>query len=432
MIDQSLSIIQDAWKQNSDAVNLAAWHDKLPALTAVSEDVFISDEQHVIRQDVIPQAAGQGVGAAYTRLPSGVLEALEPDGTRTRDSMVVQKQPGPPVETRQHLMYVIRPLDHPKGWLLGASYRSAELTRLFAQAALGFNPVAALIDTKHGNVQAVVGPAARRANIDVSTTPLYEAMTRMSAGVWLGPTGLDDVVRLHAFHQVGDRDATIVVGASWAHVMAPAATLAAAARGLAGTATLLVLAVAGTLLWGLYAFRRYRRHEKMYERHKTELERLRADEASSSLQAMANAARLQVIVANASDGLALFDSSLQLIQWNFPFARGLGVTLQVGMLLDAVMREQLRRQDPTISDTDLDADVGRRISILCAGDAAGLKQRGPDGEDLVLRGLSTDTDGFVLLLNGFTTWQPVPLPGPALLPEQPAEPVAPVVMPIEW
>ncbi|MFL5281109.1 MAG: hypothetical protein ACJ8AW_08925, partial [Rhodopila sp.] len=26
MIDQSLSIIQDAWKQNSDAVNLAAWH----------------------------------------------------------------------------------------------------------------------------------------------------------------------------------------------------------------------------------------------------------------------------------------------------------------------------------------------------------------------------------------------------------------------
>jgi hypothetical protein len=161
MIDQSLSIIQDAWKQNSDAVNLAAWHDKLPALTAVSEDVFISDEQHVIRQDVIPQAVGQGVGAAYTRLPSGVLEALEPDGTRTRDSMVVQKQPGPPVETRQHLMYVIRPLDHPKGWLLGASYRSAELTRLFAQAALGFNPVAALIDTKHGNVQAVVGPAAR-------------------------------------------------------------------------------------------------------------------------------------------------------------------------------------------------------------------------------------------------------------------------------
>ncbi|HZI75548.1 MAG TPA: hypothetical protein VFD73_16325, partial [Gemmatimonadales bacterium] len=177
MIDQSLSIIQDAWKQNSDAVNLVAWRDKLPALTAVSEDVFISDEQHVIRQDIIPQAVGQGVGAAYIRLPSGALEALEPDGTRTKDSMVVQKQPGAPVETRQYLMYAIRPLDHPKGWLLGASYRSAELTRLFAQAALGYNPVVALTDTGHGSVQAVVGPAARRANIDISTTPFYEAMS---------------------------------------------------------------------------------------------------------------------------------------------------------------------------------------------------------------------------------------------------------------
>jgi PAS domain-containing protein len=194
----------------------------------------------------------------------------------------------------------------------------------------------------------------------------------------------------------------------------------------------LVLAFAGTLLWGMYAFRSYRRHEKMYERHKIELERLRADEASSSFQARANAARIEVIVANASDGIALFDSSLRLIQWNYPFARGLGVALQVGMPLDAVMRNQLRRQEPAISDMDLEAEVARHISILCGGDAAGLKQRSPDGEDLILRGLSAEVGGFVLLLNGFTTWQPVPLRGPALLPDLPAAPAAPVVVPIDW
>ena len=38
----------------------------------------------------------------------------------------------------------------PENWLIGASYRSTELTELFAQAALGFNPVVALVDTQNG------------------------------------------------------------------------------------------------------------------------------------------------------------------------------------------------------------------------------------------------------------------------------------------
>jgi hypothetical protein len=138
MIDQSLSIIQDAWNRNSDAVDLTNWRRKLPALTAVAEDLFICDEQHVIRQDIIPQAVGQGIGAAYTALPSGALEILQPDGTRARDAMVTQAQPGAPIETRQNLMYVIRALDHPQGWLLGASYRSAELQQTAGQLGHSF------------------------------------------------------------------------------------------------------------------------------------------------------------------------------------------------------------------------------------------------------------------------------------------------------
>jgi PAS domain-containing protein len=431
MIDQSLSIIQDAWKQDSGAVNLIQWQDKLPALMVVSDDLFICDEQHVIRQDIIPQAVGKGVGTAYATLPNGVLEVLEPDGSRNKDSLATQGQPGSPVETRQYLMYIIRGLDHPNGWLLGASYRSAELTRLFAQAALGFNAAVALVDTQHGIVQAVVGPAARQPNLDISKTPLYGMMTRSRSGVWLGPTGLDDVMRLHAFHRVGDRDATIVVAASWAAVIAPANMLATSARSLASAASALVFLVAGLLLWGLSAFRSYRRHERMYERHKIELERLRADEASSALQAQVAAARLGTIVANASDGIGLLDSSLRLTQWNFPFARGFDVALQQDMPLAALLREQLSRLDPTqvdptMSDMDHEAEVARRVAVLCAGEAAGLKQSGPDGEDLILRGLSMETGGYVLLLNGFATWQAAPLPGPAVAF------MAPAPMPIDW
>ena len=56
-----------------------------------------------------------------------------------------------PIDARQFLMYIVRPLDHPKGWLIGASFRSSELTKLFAQAALGYNPVVALVDTKRAD-----------------------------------------------------------------------------------------------------------------------------------------------------------------------------------------------------------------------------------------------------------------------------------------
>ncbi|PPQ26686.1 PAS domain-containing protein [Rhodopila globiformis] len=423
MIDQSLSIIQDAWAQNSAPVNLVKWRQKLPALTAVAADVFISDERHVIRQDIIPQAVGQSVRGAYTALPDGTLETLQPDGTAKADSVAAQASGGSPIEARRYLMYIIRGLDHPAGWLLGASYRPVELTRLFAQAGLGFSAIAALVDTHSGALQAVVGPAARQPDQDISNTPMYGAISRSSAGTWLGPTGMDGVIRLHAFHRVGDRQVMVVVAAGWAEVMAPANALAATARGVAGAATELVLLVAGALSWGLAALRSYRRHERLYERSKIELERLRADEASSGARAQRDAARIDAVVANASDGIALFDSGLRLTRWNTAFARVFGLALREDMPLEALVREPLAGDgaDPAAAD---------RVAILCAGDAAGLPQRGPDGEELILRGLPLPTGELVLLLNGFATWQPAPLPVEAALPE-PA-PAPPALVLIDW
>ena len=61
LIDQSLTIIQAAWKADSDAVDLLKWQAQMPALTAVADDLFIADEKHIIRQDILPQAIGQGI-----------------------------------------------------------------------------------------------------------------------------------------------------------------------------------------------------------------------------------------------------------------------------------------------------------------------------------------------------------------------------------
>ena len=274
-------------------------------------------------------------------------------------------------------MYVIRPLDHPDGWLVGGSYHSTELTKLFAQAALGFDSLVALVETQHGNVQAVVGQTARRPKTELAKTPLYAAMLREESGLWLGPTGIDDTERLHAFHRVPHRDMIVVVAATWDEVMEPAKDLAAATYILAGIATAFVIAISALVIWEFYTIGRRRRREKVYDRNRAEVERLRAEEAVFITGAQLNAARFNAVVANASDGFALFDSAQRLVQWNFAFTRGMGIELRQDMPLDTMLREQIAPASGDGGEADGDAEVARRSGVLRAGDPAGLPIRGP-------------------------------------------------------
>jgi PAS domain-containing protein len=431
MIDQSLTIIQAAWKADSDTVDLAKWQKQMPALTAVTDDLFICDDKHIIRQDILPAAVGQGVGAAYVTFPHGSLEQYGSDGTKDKDALLLQSETGAPIDAREFLMYIVRPLDHPKGWLLGASYRSTELTKLFAQAALGYNPVVALMDTKRGILQAVVGPAARRPTTDLSRTAMFGVMSRSPAGTWVGESGIDDVERLHAFHQVAGRDMMILVAANLSEVMAPADGLAAWARGLAFVATALVLAICGLVLWELSTIRARRRLNRTLDRNRGELDRLRTEEAASTARAQLNAARLQMVLDSTTDGVALFDSSLRLVQWNHPFLRGIGIGLRKDMAPDTLLREQATHG--LFGETpDLEAEINRRVGILRTGDLAGVPQPGPGGETLVLRGLPIAEGGFMLLLNGFATWEPPPPPLTEIDETDAAAEVAAASAPIEW
>ena len=214
------------------------------------------------------------------------------------------------------------------------------MTKLFAQAALGYNPVVALVDTRRGIVQAVVGPAARRPKTDLSKTPLFSSMTRSQSGAWTGVTAIDGVERLHAFHRVAGRDMVVLVAANLAEVMAPADNLAAGAHALAFVATALVMSIGGLVLWELYTIRGQRRRQRIFDRNRGELERLRIEEAGNIARAQLNAVRLQVVLDGITDGIALFDSSLRLVQWNHPFLRGIGIELRKDMPLDALLREQ--------------------------------------------------------------------------------------------
>jgi len=224
----------------------------------------------------------------------------------------------------------------------------------------------------------------------------------------------------------------VLAGASMTEVMAPADNLAAGARSLAFAATALVLAVGGLVLWELYTLRGHRRQQRTFDRNRGELERLRTDEIVNTARARLNAARLQVVVDSSTDGIALFDSGLRLVQWNHPFRRGIGIEPRQDMPLDALLREQAA-QGVFNPGPDVEVEIARRAGILRAGDAPGLPQSGPGGETLVLHGLPITEGGFILLLSGLATWEPAPPPPPSTEVDEPAAPgAAAAPASIEW
>jgi PAS domain-containing protein len=431
MIDQSLAVLHAAWKADSDSFDLTKWQATMPALTAVTDDLFIADEHHVIRQDIVPKAVGQGVGAAYVTFPHGSLEQFQSDGSRGRDSLLLQGDAGEPIEGREFLMYIVRPLDHPHGWLIGASYRSEELTKLFAEASLGNSAIVALTDTKLGIVQSIIGPAARRPRTDISKTPLFAAMSRSLSGIWLGTTAIDGVERMHAFHRVASRDMTVLVAANWAEVMAVADNLAAGARSLAIAGTGLVLVIAGIVLWEIFTIRGNKRQKRISDRNRSELERLQAEENLVTARAQLNAARLKIVVDSTADGIALFDSNLRMVQWNHPFRRGIGIELKQDMPLNGLLRVQAEN-GLLGSVANVEVEIVRRIAILQSGDAKGVTQSGPDGETLILRGLPITEGGFMLLLNGLEAWEPGPASAPSTEVDEAVIPETVASAPIEW
>ena len=421
MVDQSLTVLQDAWQADSKSFDLAKWKANMPALTAVTDDLFIADEKHIVQQDILPQAVGQGVASAYVTWPHGSLEKLGEDQSPTRleESIGLSQANSPgPVDARRFLMYIVRPLEHPPGWLIGASFKTEELPKLFAGAGLGLNAVAAIVDMQHAGLQTIVGNAARRPRRTIAQTPMYEAISKTESGIWEGESAIDGLQRIHAFHRVPGRDMIVIVAATEAEAMAPADTLVSGAISLAVAATIVVMAIALMIGWGLYRSRANQRAERARERDAAELERLRADEAALIARSQLQASRLRALLDHGSDGVALVDVDLRVARWNQRFEQGIGVPLQQNMPLDALIREQAA-QGVFNPGPDPEMDIARRVAILRTGDGV-LPQPGPGHQGLFLRGVPVDEGGSILLLSGLG-----PVTTPATEPKPPVEiPVA--------
>ena len=426
VIDQSLTVLQQAWNLDSGLFDLNKWKEQMPALTEVTDDLFIADDKRIIRQDILPQAIGQGIASAYVSWPHGSLEKLGEAAPKV-GAPLGSEQTQPATDARRFIMYIVRPLARPPGWMIGASFRTDQLAKLYSPNWFGTNALAAIVDMQNGGLQTIVGPAARRPQRSLVKTELYTAMSRAGNGVWIGESPIDGVLRIHAFYRVPGRDMSTVVAAVESEAMASAEVFAAGARGVGLAATGTSLVIAAIVAWTFYRYRVNRRRDAARQREATELERLRQDEARLSDRAQLQSARLRALVENGSDGIGLVDPDLRLIRWNRRFEQGIGVPLEENMALDAILRRQAAVGLFEPKPTDIEVEIARRTVMLRTGEAP-LPQLAFGHEERSLRGLPIAEGGLILLLTGvgnLPVWA-------AEVPEPETDEATPATVPVEW
>lgn len=432
-IDQSLTILQAAWNADPNHFDLKSWQSRIPALTAVASDIFVANDKRVIVQDIMPQAIGQGIGAAYASFDRGRIKMIAANGHPSADTEAVVSQQADSGIIRYYQMYLIRPLRHPAGWVIGASYHSAAVGKVFAQGQLKARGVVALIDTRQGGVQTVAGPAAFHPRLNISDSPMYHAIQHdsSSAGIWVGPTPIDGVVRIHAFRRVPGRHLLVLVGVDSADWMAPAVAWADGVRMLAWGASCLVIVCGGIALWLLWRLDTNRRRRHALEQAAFQLNAAQSGLHAAELAARTGMVRVQAMLDGSSDGIAVFDSAWHLSAWNPPFGATCGLPpelLHAGLPADELLRHQARA-GLFGSVPDIEIEVAQRIAQLhTSADLVAFQQAGPHGQTLAVRGCGTPDGGAMLIVTGAVAAPQLP---PAL-PELLNEPEPARERPFEW
>ncbi|HEY1932818.1 MAG TPA: PAS-domain containing protein [Acetobacteraceae bacterium] len=403
-VEQSLTLLQSSWNTNPQAFNLVHWRAVLPVLTNVAQDIFIANDKHIIVQDIIPQAVGQGIGSAYANFANGSLEPIVPEGQKDAGKTeMLEGELGASGVQREYVLYLVRPLISPRGWLIGASYNTAALAKLFESASLGMQGVVALVDSAHGGVQAVVGTAALQPRLNLSNTPMFDAMTsRPDGGVWIGRTAIDGVQRILAFRRVPGRNLMVIAGVGLDDAMAPAENWADGADSVALAASVLVILIGIAVVWELFNLRANRRRRRAVAQADVQIDALRADLETARGRAGLSAAQVQALLEATSDGVAVVDAELHLAGWNPRFAAGCGLpadALQEAMPLDDLVRQQANAGMFGVLE-DVEAEVANRVTQLRSGQAIEMQPGGPDAPPLEMDAQVLPDGGLMLILHG--------------------------------
>jgi PAS domain-containing protein len=394
-VEQSLKLLKQAFQANADHFDIQAWAAQMPALTDVTDEVFVADNEYIIEQDTNKASVGLGLGANLGDIDSPVTE-------RNESEQLVIGPTSERVPERQHVALLVMRLDHPGGWIVGATYKTDALSRLYSEASLGLSGMAALINTHLGQIEVISGPAAANPNYDIAKTPMFEALNSRPDGTWVGASAPDGVERIHGFHRVPGRDLAVVVAVSTEQAMQPVETWAGWSRALALGATLVILAAAGVVIAGIWTFRTTRRLRQGLERERTMLDSTQLELSDTRSRLESRTSQVNAMFAGVGEGTVLLDPELRMTEWNQNFPSLFGVSpqlLQPGLPFDEILRIQAREGDFGPLD-DIEGEVGRRLAHLREGAMTGAIYAGPGGRTLAISGGSLPGGGLIVIMRG--------------------------------
>lgn len=395
-LDQSLRILAQMWERDARHFDLNAWRSQMVALDSLSRDMMLVDEHGIVRQSSLPGAIGQNVSEfdffRHAKDYPSEIERLY-IGPTTIDRLM-----------RAWHMNVALALRHPDGSFAGlivVDYRVAALTDIFGQTNVGAGGLVALIDLNEGRIRAAVGPNVVDPDASSLDSRMFAAIRSAPSGVWVGPSAFDAVVRIHAFHVIPGRDLVVVVAMEEASAMAPASDWRFQGRIFAGAVTLLLLVIAG--IW-LRAARVARRREAQAGEERAVLAASNAQLEVARAYAAAKTEQLEATLRGMTDGVAMVDAHLCLVEWNHRFPEIVGVPpemLRVGLPMEEILRVQaLGGQFGPLDDVD--AEIARRVDRLRSGQFGVTERPTPDGRMIELRRNRLPDGGFVTLYSDIT------------------------------
>jgi CheY-like chemotaxis protein len=366
-------------------------------LTGISRDMFLTDENGVVRQSSVPEFIGQSVGDLD--IFRGALERAPAD----RPGLLVGRASVNPIMRQWHLD-AARILRHPDGSFAGiidADYRVSAINDVLAAANPPADGFAAVIGAADGKLRAAYGIAGSTPDSSVADTKMFAAISGPGPGLWVGPSASDAIIRFHAFRRVPGRDLMVIAGIDMRSALRPAAEWQLEARMFAVAITGFTVVVSILLFGLLGAGRRRAAHAS---ESKALLAAADARAEISRTHADAISRRLQATFAAVTDGIAIFDAHLNLLEWNSLFPERSGVSagfIRTGMPMEAVLRAQAEAGYFGEAG-DVAADVERRAALLRAGNFGASQNFQVDGRAIELRCRPLAEGGFVALYSDVT------------------------------
>ncbi len=402
VLDQTLRILVTGWAADPAKFSLSAWQGRAVALADVSRDLLLADSNGIVVQSTLPDTAGADISSrayfAYARQHG----MPQPGGDLPLPDNAYDAYLGPPVtdpilrEPHIDVARSLRRSDGSFGGVVVAEWRVSTITAQFNAADIGEGALIELVGLTDGKLRAVVGQDDLGPGDQLTGTQMFAELRSSPNGTWIGRSTPRGIVRIHAFRSIPGRDLAVVVGVDYDAALALTRAWELEARLFAGGASVLIMGMAVMLMVGVAQGRR--RQATMA------FDRAMLTSANSQLEiakahADAKTAQLQATLEGMSDGVAMMDRHLRLVEWNRQFPEIAGVPrdmLRVGLSMEDILRAQAKAGQ--FGPVDVEAEVARRMDVLRSGGQIGPVERlRPDGHVIELRRNRLPDGGFVTL-----------------------------------